>query len=204
MSNGFGQQYGRALTTARRRARLSGRSLTSQETAGMTRGLAESASGRLTRAKGLELQERGLAQQATQFGVSMEETRAARGQRQTQFASTLEESGLNRAERARLQAERLRQQREQTTAMQTWQGEQREAAQTWQAGESVLGRAHETTEAELARTENIRQFDILYGPPSEAEDRIGQLERELARLKRRQPAGATRPQYYGGSAGSER
>ena len=69
--NGYGQQYGRALATARRRARLSGRKLSPEVTAGITRGFAESASGRLVRAKGIELQERGLTQRKELHGETL-------------------------------------------------------------------------------------------------------------------------------------
>lgn len=130
--NGYGQQYGRALATARRRARLSGRRLSTQETAGITRGFAETASQRLARAKGIELQERTITQRGE---LQTEQLAHMKGMQTALFGH---QTGL------------------QTRGFEFATGE-REAGQTWKTGESALDRAHRE---QLARQQITSQESI--------------------------------------------
>jgi hypothetical protein len=64
--------FTQALVNARRRANISGRPLSQQETAGIAAGEAATSSERAARLKSLRLQERQLAQQNEQFRKEQE------------------------------------------------------------------------------------------------------------------------------------
>lgn len=70
--------FNELLMGARRKAQLSGRPLSQQETAGIAAGVADTASARLTRSKGLELQEQGIESQETMHAAGLAEQKADR------------------------------------------------------------------------------------------------------------------------------
>lgn len=91
------QDYTEFLSTARRKAQLSGRPLTEQETAGISRGYASKAGERLFKAKRLSLAERGLDIQEKSLDEQLKAAEEARKSERGEAIGTLAGMGLGYA-----------------------------------------------------------------------------------------------------------
>jgi hypothetical protein len=143
------------LMAAKQRARLQGRPISQQETAGIAQGQAESAADRTTKAKSLELQEQSIANQQSQFAEQL-------AAQKLQYASSyaLSERGQVASEKqfaAQLAAEKENLTTQLTAAKEQWTADYaiKEKALT----EEITSNQRSYDQAVATLTEQIRQYN---------------------------------------------